>query len=410
MTQDLGSRLPDLLRFAVALCGDGAVAQGLLAQALQRAAAEPGADDPETVVTLTRVWIVRGFLSEGMRLDAPAAADVDRPVPAEPDAPHDLDARFGRLSKLGRTVVVLRYGGGLPVRDIARTVGSTVEGIGRFLPDQLARLGMVVPPAPADRLGPEAAALAELVGRSGALLPAEENDGPVALTPEERRSEQQQNGAADWAGRIGSVLDLSGPDDEVTEPGFLGSADPAGSSAGAAAADAHRAAVPQLPSPGTSTHVALLERHVPGDALLDLSGVDANPTVAVAAARNEEDSDVDDTAFHEIVGSRPRDASVEALDGPGASPVRNDAPTADDSGGPRLPRATIGRAGAGQPKPAPAAEGAGVQRVLLVLALVVVLAAAVLIGILATHQPATRNAPRTRHAAPRVPRTQPIGH
>lgn len=362
MTQDLGGRLPDLLRFAVALCGDGAAAQGLLRQALHRAAAEPGADDVETAVRLTRVWVARGFLAEGMELGAPAAADADRRLPAEPGA-DDPDARFARLSKLGRAVVVLRFVGGLPVRDIARTVGGTTEGIARYLSEQLIWLGVAAGAGRGARPGSVAAAVAELVDRSVSSSPDAEFDAAVAAV---RAALPARFAAADTA---------------------------------LAVVGAH--------GPATDRAVLPLRRPI------DMSGLEhaaLPPSVAdrAAAEPGRAASAADGTVFHEIVGSssgsanprRPALRHVHRPAGPDGAPT-------DDFGVAGPARTSTRRAIADPHAAGAAAERSGSRRVLLALALVVVLAAAILIGVLATHQLSTQHGSRTGRAAAPVPGTLP---
>lgn len=144
------------------------------------------------------------------------------------------------------------------------------------------------------------------------------------------------------------------------------------------------------------------------------SGFDAAPAApAVPDVATERDDEINDsvgdedgTVFREIVGSAPRNAPVQVLKSPGSSLTRDDAQPADDFGAIRPANPKAG------PEPRahdPAAERSG-SRLLLLFALVVVLAVAVIIGVLATHKPSTHHAPATHQAAPRVPRTESVGH
>ena len=82
------------------------------------------------------MWVVRGYLSEGMRLGAGPATDVDRPIVDASEADDDWDDLTGRFvtsSKLQRTLAALRYYAGMDVAATASVMGSTPEGIALYL-------------------------------------------------------------------------------------------------------------------------------------------------------------------------------------------------------------------------------------------------------------------------------------
>ncbi|MDQ2797984.1 MAG: hypothetical protein M3Y06_12645 [Actinomycetota bacterium] len=133
----LSGRLVDLVRFAVVLCGQRATAEQLVADAVLHVYdRQIPIADPETAYAELRVWIVRGYLSEGMRLGAGLATDVDRPIVEASQANDDWDdltARFVTSSKLQRTLAALRYYAGLDVAATASVMGSTPDGISLYL-------------------------------------------------------------------------------------------------------------------------------------------------------------------------------------------------------------------------------------------------------------------------------------
>lgn len=147
ITVDLDVRRSDLLAFAAELAGDPVTAEALVSRAIRhwRSVPEGHRADSDTGYAELRAWVTRGYLSEGMVLGRPPAADVDEPVPAPPgeagtgDA---LDRALRESSKLRRATLLLRYRAGLGDVELARTVGSTPDGIAEYLDYVLADLGV----------------------------------------------------------------------------------------------------------------------------------------------------------------------------------------------------------------------------------------------------------------------------
>jgi DNA-directed RNA polymerase specialized sigma subunit, sigma24 homolog len=158
-----GARLSALLRLAVALAGRIELAEALVEQALR--ATEPGGtEDEDATFAQARAWVVRGYLSAGMRLGAGPAADLNEPSALDGDVPADeLDHRLATAPRLARATLLLRYGAGLPDVEIARALGSTPDGIASYLAHLVPRL------LPADRTTTDLAAR---------LAPAGDDDDP----------------------------------------------------------------------------------------------------------------------------------------------------------------------------------------------------------------------------------------
>jgi DNA-directed RNA polymerase specialized sigma24 family protein len=148
----LSRRLADLLRFAVVLGGSRSVGSDLVEAALLYRHAElVPVDDDAAAYPQVRAWIVRAYLSEGMRLGAGVALDLDAPQVISSEELEDWDdltARFLVSSKLERTSLVLRYVESLSDADIARIVGTRPEGIATYLAHVLDQLQVATPATP----------------------------------------------------------------------------------------------------------------------------------------------------------------------------------------------------------------------------------------------------------------------
>ena len=133
----LAGRLADLVRFATVLTGRRVLAEQLVVDAITHVhtyRADLG--DGDLAYAELRVWIVRGYLSEGMRLGSAPAADIDAPIVAASEATGDWDdltARFVTSSKLQRAMAALRYHEDLDIADTAAVMGSTSDGIALYL-------------------------------------------------------------------------------------------------------------------------------------------------------------------------------------------------------------------------------------------------------------------------------------
>lgn len=148
----LGARIGALLRLAVVLAGRIDLAEALVEQAL-RATEPDGTADENAAFAQARAWLVRGYLSEGMRLGAGPAAELDAPSALDGVTPSDeLDRRLATASRLARAILLLRYGAGLSDADTARALGSTPDGIAGYLAHLVPRL------LPADRTTADLAA------------------------------------------------------------------------------------------------------------------------------------------------------------------------------------------------------------------------------------------------------------
>ena len=157
----LRTRLGALLRLAVALAGRIDRAEALVEQAL-RATEPDGTADEEATFAQARAWLVRGYLSAGMRLGAGPAADLDEPSALDGVAPADeLDRRLATASRLARATLLLRYGAGLSDAEIARALGSTTDGIAGYLAQLVPRL------LPPDRTADDLAARLAPAGDDG---------------------------------------------------------------------------------------------------------------------------------------------------------------------------------------------------------------------------------------------------
>lgn len=147
--------LPRLSRFAGVLCGDRWLAEDVLQEVLARAQSRWGSltdlDQPEAYV---RRMIVNEFLSwrRRFRRQVLIAEFPDQADDADSVGQHaDRDALVTQLAKLPRkqrTVIVLRYYGGLSDAEIARDLGCSPGTVRSHASRALSALRVQMQPAP----------------------------------------------------------------------------------------------------------------------------------------------------------------------------------------------------------------------------------------------------------------------
>jgi RNA polymerase sigma-70 factor (sigma-E family) len=151
----LTAHLSRLSRFAAVLCGDRWLAEDVVQEVLARAQNRwpelSRLDQPDAYV---RRMIVNEFLSWRRRLRRNLlVADVpDGPVRADPIGQHgDREALVAELAKpprKQRTVIVLRYYGGLSDAEIAADLGCSTGTVRSHASRALAKLRVEMRPIP----------------------------------------------------------------------------------------------------------------------------------------------------------------------------------------------------------------------------------------------------------------------
>jgi RNA polymerase sigma-70 factor (sigma-E family) len=128
----MGAELPGLLRFAAVLTGERHLAEDVVQEVMIRAHKRWNAisvlDQP---VTYVRRMVVNEYISwrrKWARIIPRSEIEDDRHLP-DPATGHaeraELPDRLRKLPRRQRTVIVLRYYGGLSDRDIGDTLGCT---------------------------------------------------------------------------------------------------------------------------------------------------------------------------------------------------------------------------------------------------------------------------------------------
>lgn len=149
------NHLPRLSRFAAVLCGDRWLAEDVVQEVLARAQGRwtviAGMDQPDAYV---RRMIVNEFLSwrRTLRRNILMSDVPELPNAADPASQHaDRDALVAELAKLPRkqrTVIVLRYYGGLSDPEIATELGCSTGTVRSHASRALATLRVEMRPIP----------------------------------------------------------------------------------------------------------------------------------------------------------------------------------------------------------------------------------------------------------------------
>ncbi len=151
----VSSDLSRLSRFAAVLCGDRWLAEDVVQEVLARAqlrwAVISGLDQPDAYV---RRMLVNEFLSWHRRLrrtvlmsEVPETPDTSDPAARHADR-DVLVAELAKLPRRQRTVIVLRYYGGLSDVEIADDLGCSAGTVRSHASRALARLRVDMCPIP----------------------------------------------------------------------------------------------------------------------------------------------------------------------------------------------------------------------------------------------------------------------
>ncbi|WP_062521833.1 sigma-70 family RNA polymerase sigma factor [Demequina silvatica] len=154
MAQLVRDRERALLGYAYVVCGDGAMAQDLVQDALVRTFSRPR---PGLTAVKAEAYVRRAITSvyiDGYRRDQrwrrvehlfrPAPAAVDPLAGVEAGA--DVLEALATLAPRERACVVLRFFDDLTVPDIARHLGLAPGSVKRYLHDGLGRLELLLGP------------------------------------------------------------------------------------------------------------------------------------------------------------------------------------------------------------------------------------------------------------------------